>query len=244
MTAPTETTTGTLLDGRVRYAQPAEGFRSGIEPVLLAAAIPARAGQRVLEAGSGAGAALLCLAARVPDITGVGVEVDPALAALATANATANGMAGLRFVAADMAHLPELGLFDHACANPPYHPGGGTPSPLPARARAKMAPEGLPATWITTLARHLRPRGTVSLILPAAAVPASLAALTAAHCGSAALLPLWPRAGLAAKLVILHAVRGGRGPFRLLPGLVLHAAQGFTDAAQSILRGAVALPLR
>ena len=63
------TSDGCLLDGRVRYAQPAsgsDGYRTGIEPVLLAASIPAQAGQRVLEAGVGAGAGLICLAARVP----------------------------------------------------------------------------------------------------------------------------------------------------------------------------------
>ncbi|HJS85951.1 MAG TPA: SAM-dependent methyltransferase, partial [Acetobacteraceae bacterium] len=60
-----DVTGGTLLGGRVRYAQPAEGFRSGIEPVLLAAAVPARPGECVLEGGSGAGAGLLCLAARI-----------------------------------------------------------------------------------------------------------------------------------------------------------------------------------
>ena len=59
-----DTTEGTLLGGRVRYAQPARGYRTGIEPVLLAAAVPAVPGQAVLEAGTGAGAALLCLAAR------------------------------------------------------------------------------------------------------------------------------------------------------------------------------------
>ena len=69
-------TAGSLLGGRVPYCQPAQGHRSGIEPVLLAASIPARAGARVLEGGSGAGAGLLCLAARVPDISGLGLEVD------------------------------------------------------------------------------------------------------------------------------------------------------------------------
>src|SRR5277367_7136876 len=81
-----ELTEGHLLGGRVRYAQPRDGFRSGIEPVLLAAAVPARAGERVLEVGSGAGAALLCLAARVSGVVGLGLERDAALAALAADN--------------------------------------------------------------------------------------------------------------------------------------------------------------
>src|SRR5208282_2971379 len=110
-------TEGHLLGGRVRYAQPRRGFRSGIEPVLLAAAVPARTGERVLEAGSGAGAALLCLAARVAGISGVGVERDPALTALAAHNAAANGWAELGFLAGDIAAVPDLGRFDHGFAN-------------------------------------------------------------------------------------------------------------------------------
>ena len=237
-------TEGTLLGGRLRYAQPADGFRSGIEPVLLAAAIPARPGERVLEAGSGAGAALLCLAARVPGIVGLGVEIDPALAVLANANAQANGLATLRFVAGDITAPASLGRFDHACANPPYHPASGTPSPMPARAAAKIAQPALLPAWIAALAGAVRPRGTVSLILPVTMVPICLGALAGAGCGSPHLLPLWPRAGRPAKLALLQAVRGGRGPFQLLAGLVLHDHSGFTAEADAILRHAAALALQ
>jgi len=93
-------TTGSLLAGRVVYSQPRRGFRSGIEPVLLAAAVPARAQERVIEAGCGAGAGLLCLAARLPGIGGLGIERDPALAALAARNIAANGWAARLSVAA------------------------------------------------------------------------------------------------------------------------------------------------
>jgi len=237
-------TEGTLLDGRLRYAQPARGFRSGIEPVLLAAAVPARPGERVLEAGSGAGAALLCLATRVPGITGVGIEVDPALAALARRNAAANALPNLQFLAADILAAPEMALFHHACANPPYHQGGGTPSPDPARARAKIAPPKLFANWIGAMAARLRARGTLTFILPAAAIPACLESLGPAGCGSVCLLPLWPRSDQPAKFLVLRAIKGGRGPFRLLPGLTLHdTAGGFTQAAEEILRRAGALTL-
>ncbi len=82
-----KTTQYHLLGGRVSYIQPAEGFRAGIEPILLAAAVPARSGERVLEAGSGAGAALLCLAARVPGVLGFGVEQEARLVLLAIDNA-------------------------------------------------------------------------------------------------------------------------------------------------------------
>lgn len=237
-------TQGHLLDGRVHYAQPVEGFRSGIEPVLLAASVPARAGEQVLEAGSGAGAALLCLAARVPGIVGLGVERDPALAALAARNAAANGWPNLIFRAADIADLGETDRFDHACANPPYHLGTGTAPPDARREAARRATPALFAAWAAVMGRSLRRRGTLTWIVAAAAVPAGMAAMEAAGCRPASLLPLWPRPGTAAKLVLLRGIKGGRGPFRVAAGLVLHAPGGaFTAEADAILREGQALDM-
>jgi tRNA1(Val) A37 N6-methylase TrmN6 len=54
------------------------------------------------------------------------------------------------------------------------------------------------------------------------------------------LLPLWPHEGEPAKLVIISARRGSKAPDTVLPGLVLHDANGITPAANAILRdGAV-----
>jgi tRNA1Val (adenine37-N6)-methyltransferase len=240
-----EVSAGHLLGGRVRYAQPRAGFRTGIEPVLLAAAVPARPGERVLEAGTGAGAALLCLGARVPGIGGVGVERDAMLAALAERNLAANAM-GDRFsiVAADFAALPELGAFDHACANPPWHDARSTASPIPAREMAKRAAPGLWGGWVQLLAARLRPRGSLTLILPAGLLAKAMSALDGADCGSAALLPLWPKPGLAAKLILLQAAKGSAGRSRVLPGLTLHQPEGgYTEAAEAILRHGAPLPL-
>ena len=234
---PDELTHGHLLDGRVRYAQPRRGFRSGIEPVLLAASIPARPGARVLEGGCGAGATLLCLAARVPGIRALGIERDPGLAALARQNAAANGWADLAFAAADIAAVPPDQPFDHACANPPYHSDAGTASPDTARRAAKRAAAGLLAVWAAALARPLRPRGTLTFILPAAVLPEAMQAFVVAGCAPTAMLPLWAGPGRAAKLLLLRGVKGSRAPFRVLPGLILHAPDGgFTATTESLLR--------
>jgi tRNA1(Val) A37 N6-methylase TrmN6 len=213
--------------------------------VLLAAAVPARAGERVVEGGTGAGAALLCLATRVASLEAlVGLERDAMLAALARANAAANGFHHVRIAEAAVESDAEPGPFDHALANPPYHADRGTVSPDPARAAAKRAEPELLAAWARALTRRLRPRGTLTLALPAGQLPPALAALAAAGCGSCALLPLWPKARRPAKLVFIQAVRGGRGPCRLLVGLMLHTPDGsFTDAANAILRDGAALQM-
>lgn len=248
-----ETSAGTLLDGRVVYRQPRTGYRTGIEPVLLAASVPARAGERVMEAGTGAGAALLCLLARVPGVSGIGVERDPALAELARQNAAANGLADLSVVTGDLLEAPAGAPVDHAMANPPWHGADSTAAADPGRDAAKRGRPGLLAAWAGALGRRLRHRGTLTLIVPARAAAEALAALEAAGCGGLALLPLWPAAGIEARIVLVRGVRGGRGGSRVLAGLVLHEraapdgagsapGQRFTAAAEAVLRGGGAMP--
>ncbi len=236
-----EVSTGGLLGGRLTYRQLRGGHRSGFEPVLLAAAVPARVGERVLEAGTGAGAALLCLGARVPGVQGVGVERDAALAALAAENFAANGLGAMHALRADATALPFApDSFHHTLANPPWFGARNTAPPDARRAAAHMAPEGLLHRWIAELLRVLRTRGTLALILPAASFAEAAACLRPA-CGGITLIPLWPRAGQPAKMVILTARKGGKSADTVHPGLVLHDEQGITAQAEAILRGGAAL---
>ncbi|MDX2225470.1 MAG: methyltransferase, partial [Rhodospirillaceae bacterium] len=125
-------TEDTLLGGRVRLRQPAEGYRAAIDPVLLAAAVAAKPGQRVLDAGCGTGAAMFCLAARLPGVDVSGLELQPELAALAEQGVALNGLnARARVVVGDLAALPDLICafpFDVVMTNPPFG-AEGTVSP-------------------------------------------------------------------------------------------------------------------
>ncbi len=238
-----ETTDDLLLGGRVRLRQPVAGFRAGIDAVLLAAMVPALAGQRVLEAGCGSGAAFLCLAARVPGITIAAVEREPAMAALARCNAAANGAAAevVQGDIADVALARSFAPGDHAFANPPYWPGGTPPPDSVRRAATHDAGTGLDA-WARFLAAAVRTGGSVTLVLPAARFDAGIAALRGAGCGSLLLLPLAPREGQPARRVLLRARKGGRGAARLLAPMALHGADGaFTVASDAVLRHAGAL---
>ena len=238
-----DTTEDSLLDGRVRLRQPRHGFRAGLDAVLLAAFVPAQPGEAVLEAGCGSGAAFLCLAARVPGLRIAAVEREPAMAAMAQDNATANGTDAVvtEGDVADVTLARRLGPCDHAMANPPYWPGGTPPPGAVRRAATHESGAGL-AAWAGFLAAALRDRGTVSLVLPAARFDAGVAALRQAGCGSLTLLPIAPREGQAAKRVLIRARKAGRAPARLLPPFVLHQADGrFTEAAEDVLRRAVAL---
>lgn len=221
--AENELSCDAFLGSRLRLFQPRVGYRAGVDPVFLAASIPAQAGQSVLELGCGVGAAILCLGTRVPGLTLTGVELQPGYADLARRNATLNGIA-LDVVEGDIATLP-LALrqqsFDHVIANPPYYLAG-THSPASDAGRATALGEQTPlALWIDVAARRLTHRGYLHMIAKADRLPDMLAACDD-RLGSLEVLPLVPRQGRAAELVILRARKGGRAPFRLHSGLVLH----------------------
>ncbi len=241
------TTADSLLGGKIVFYQPAEGYRAAIDPVLLAAAVPAQAGDAVLDLGCGAGAATLCLAHRVPDCRVVGLEIDPALVALARTNAGENGFGNRVEIVAGNAVAPPATIasrqFDCVMVNPPYRAeGSGTPSPDAARQRAnEETSEADLAAWIAAALRLVKPKGTIVLIHRADRLDDAIAALHG-QAGEIAIVPLWPKSGRPAKRVILRARKGIRAGVRLLPGLVLHEAGGeFTRAADAILREGGAL---
>jgi tRNA1(Val) A37 N6-methylase TrmN6 len=245
---PDATTEDFLLDGRVRLTQPAQGYRAAIDPVFLAAAIPAKSGEAVLDLGCGTGAASLCLAVRVMGCRIAGIEVDHGLVRLAGDNAARNGLTDrVMILAGDLLRPPqrlEPDSFAHVMANPPYLPAGAaTPSPLPAKARANVEGEADLAAWIRFALTMVRAKGTFTVIHRADRLEHLLALLTG-RAGDIIVFPLWAAAGKDAKRVIVRARKGVSSPTRIASGLVLHEADGrYTEAAQSVLRHGAALPI-
>ena len=231
-----------FLSGRLQLWQPRTGYRAATDPVLLAAACPAKAGDAVLDLGCGAGAASLCLGLRVPDLALAGLEVQPNYAALARRNAWRNGIV-FDVHDGDLAQMP-VALrrdFDQVIANPPYFAAGGSPSPLPGRALAMQVQTPM-GDWVSAAARRLRPGGCLTLICGADGLPEVLTAM-APKLGSVAVLPLAPRTGRPALRVLLQARKGGRAAFRLLAPLVIHLGEAhdgdresYTPEVNAVLR--------
>ncbi|HSC19785.1 MAG TPA: methyltransferase [Rhizomicrobium sp.] len=238
-----ETTEDGFLGGRLRVRQFARGFRSGLDTVILAAAVPARSDDTVLELGSGAGVASLCLAARVPDCTVAGVEIDADLVVLANNSAAANGISErVRFVQGDVLNLPrELRAeFDHVLCNPPFHNPEGEASPNVRRALA-LQDSGKLQEWIRTAMKRTASNGTFTVIVRADRLTQVLDALPD---DGVIVFPLWPKRDLPAKRVLIQLRCGSGARFALLPGLVLHESDGrYTREADAILRGEAALEI-
>jgi tRNA1(Val) A37 N6-methylase TrmN6 len=238
-----------LLDGRVRLRQPRQGYRAATDPVLLAAACPARPGERVLDAGCGVGAAALCLAARVSGLTLYGLELQPELAEIARKNAAENASA-VAVIDGDLAHPPDALkrlVFDHVITNPPFFERENHGSSLPARDIARRESMLSLRDWLTACLRRLRQGGWLTVIHRAERLPCLLAA-SEGRAGSIALRPLAAREGRPAGRVVLRARKDSRAPLRLCPPLILHEGSkhladrdDFTSAARAILRDGFAL---
>lgn len=234
-----------LLDGRVRLTQPAEGYRAAIDPVLLAAAVPARTGEHIFDLGSGVGSAALCLLARVPAVRVTCIEIQPNLADLARRNADHNQVSDrVSIIEQDVRDVcsNQGGLADHVMANPPFLPLKRA-APTHRMDYATVEVTATLAEWVSTALNLVRPKGSVTFIQRADRLDALLAALRPSA-GGIIVCPLWPKAGVPAKRVLVRARKGVATPLSLTPGLILHGDDStYTPEAEEILRHAAPLDL-
>ncbi|HZV84681.1 MAG TPA: methyltransferase, partial [Brevundimonas sp.] len=195
-------------------------------------------------AGCGAGAVLMQIAAWRPGVVLSGLERHELTARLARENALLNA-ADATIVTGDVAtgfRALALEPFDWAVSNPPFFDDpGALRAPSPGKRDAWMADEGL-AAWTGFLLKAVREGGRIVIIHRADRLD-DLLSLLGEKAGSFAVRGVHPHADEPAKRVLVHAVKTGRAPLRLLPPLVLHERGGakHTPEAEAILRGEAGL---
>jgi len=240
-----------FLGGRLHVWQPRKGYRAGVDAVLLAAAVPAQAGDSVLELGCGVGTAALCLAARVRGLTLTGVELQQSYADLARRNAMENTM-DIAVLTADIAALPDdlrQRQFSHVIMNPPYFDrSAGTAAADAGRDKALGGDTPL-AVWLDVGIRRIAAKGDLVVIQRMERLPDVLGVI-GGRLGTIVVCPITGRAGHAPELFLLRAKQGGRAPFRMTPPLVLHDgavhtrdAESYTPMIRDVLRNGAALPV-
>jgi tRNA1(Val) A37 N6-methylase TrmN6 len=240
-----------FLGGQLRLRQLKTGHRAGHDAMLLAAATPARNGDRVVDFGAGVGAAGLAVGRRVDGIDLVLVEIDEELAKLARGNSAANKIAASVVVldiesAADA--FAAVGLapdsVDAVLMNPPFNdPARHRISPDRAREIAHVAKSSTLESWVHAARRILKSGGTLTLIWRADGIADVLAALDRGF-GGLAILPVHGDAKTPAIRVLVQAIKGGRAPAQILPALLLNDESGAPNKeVQEVLAGQRVLPL-
>jgi tRNA1(Val) A37 N6-methylase TrmN6 len=251
MTDASEFTEDAFLGGQLRLRQRKSGHRAGHDALLLAAATPARSGDRVVDFGAGVGAAGLAVARRVAGIELVLVEIDAALAALARGNAASNAIAA-DIVVLDVTSAADAfaaaGLIpdsaDVVLMNPPFNdPVRHRGSPDKAREIAHVATAATLERWIHAGRRILKSGGVLTLIWRADGLAEVLAALGRGF-GSVAILPVHGDAKMPAIRVLIRAIKGGKAPVQIYAALMLNDESPLPNKQlQDILDGKGVLPL-
>lgn len=194
-----------------------------------------------MEAGCGPGAALLATALRLPGARLVGVERDPAAAALAVENVRSNGLDGRVSITEDDIFENISSVYEGIFLNPPFAAVGEGASPRAEKQGAYLTEHPLDA-WIARLSNHLTGGGALTLIHRADKIVDILAAM-AGRLGAVAIYPVRPHMDAPASRVLVRGVKGSRAPVSLLRGIDLHDASGakFTPEADAIFRGRAAI---
>jgi tRNA1(Val) A37 N6-methylase TrmN6 len=263
-----ETTLNGILNHRVMLEQPKHDFRVAVDTVLLAAAVPAQAGDRVLDLGCGVGGAMLCVAARVPGIVAVGIEIQNELVEICQRNIGRNGFATAEVFCGDVMKLesaifgesgaiplslaggvrggldqPVLSAsFDHVLMNPPYHDEATHDvSTHKSKRRANAGQGDELAGWISAVARALKDDGTLTIIHRADR-ESEILNIAAGHFGGAEILHILPKQDMPPKRVILRLCKNKRHASTSSNIFILHNQDGtYAPQADAILRGAMPL---
>jgi tRNA1(Val) A37 N6-methylase TrmN6 len=245
-----------LLNGRVVCLQPKNGYRTAIDPVLLAAAIDANAGDRVLDVGSGTGAASLCLAVRVQGIEITGIEIQPEYAEMARKSADLSGVGKqINFITTDLTRLPKsrsFREFDHVMTNPPYIMAGRGQLPHDnTKARATLESHVNLQQWIYLCLKMTRSRGIFTIIHRADRLEHIMTSITGVL-GNIVVFPLWSgrinrdkNEPINANRIIVSGRKGVKSPGVLSSGIALHTDEGgsYTCEADKILKYAQLLKI-
>jgi len=236
-----------FLGGAVRLIQPKQGYRVSMDTVMLAAAVPAVAGESVLEGGIGSAGAAICLARRVPGVTVHGIEMQDDMLSLAMRNVSHNDLEA--YITIEKGCITNLSApqsrYDHVMLNPPFLPAGkAVRPPAESKGLAHMDSAASLKDWVRFAVHNAKNGGTVTIVYRADRVDEVIAHLHR-RVGELTIMPLWPRAGAAAKRVIIQGRKGRHGAAHILPGLVLHGdVDRYTSEAKKILWEGAALDLK
>ncbi len=232
-----QTTIDDFLGGKVRLIQDKNGYRATSDAILVAAAVRAKSGESVLDVGCGTGIILYCLNARIGNLKLTGVEIQSDLYQYALQNSELNQCSVELFCESIFEKSAQLHgkQFHHVVTNPPYYTEEFIRQ-HPQTATAYHQTVDL-TQWISVCLKHIRAKGTLTLIHRIEALPEILSVLEKSPLGAIEVLPIYSKQGQPAKRVIVRGVLGSKKPFILQEGLIMHSPDNQrTEIAEKIMR--------
>ena len=215
----------------LRILQKDQGFRFGMDAVLLADFARVAAGDRVADFGTGTGILPLLLAGRDQGRHFDAFEIQQDMADMAKRSVALNGLTERIAVH----HLPvekaddavAAGTLDVILCNPPYGlPGTTLLNPNAALSTARhQGEEGLTA-WYRMAYRLLRGKGRLNMVYPAPRMLEAMTALAKARLEPKRFRLIYPYADKPANLVLIEAMKDAKPMLHPEPPLIVYEAPG------------------
>ncbi len=239
-----------FYDGAFEAIQPSErGNRSGMDALLLAAALPKNSSGIVADLGAGAGVAGFAALTLNRDLELLAVEKNATMVKLAKKSLQLNANAKLFSRAKVIQHDVTLagkervnaGLtpdsVNHIIMNPPYNTKSERPPLDSMKAEAFMMGEGGIDAWFRTAASIMSSGGTLAVIYRTENL-GEILACSQGRFGGLEIMPIHSRSDEAAKRIIIRGTKSSRAPMTIVPGFVVHQDDGsFTQEADAIFKG-------
>jgi tRNA1Val (adenine37-N6)-methyltransferase len=233
-------TTDSLFNGSIRIKQYGSGYRFSLDAVLLAHHARPSPDHTVLDLGTGCGIIPLILAYRYPKIKVYGVEVQTALADIATLNIAENHMDDrITIYCRDLKRLkPDMtfGPVDLVVTNPPYRKvKSGRLNPDQQRAVAKHELKATLFDVVETARRMLRPSGRLVIIYAAERMVDIIIEMRSAGIEPKYIRMIHSSRKVAAKRILVEGKKGGRYGITIGPPLVIYRKDGiYSDEVQAM----------
>ena len=227
-----------ILGGSISLFQPKKGFRVSIDSILLSSSI--KKYSNCMEFGTGSGVILIYLSKKFPNSKIIGVEKNIELVELAKKNILENNVndKNTKVICSDLLSKSFLKEYnnklDRVIMNPPYFCLNNvikSDNKLKSSARY----EANINQWFLAAYKKLKPKGYMNFVFRSENLDLILSKLYSSW-GDIKIFPLWPKANVRSKLMIIQARKNINSGVQILPGLILHNNDGsYTDECNSIL---------
>ncbi len=226
--------------GGLKLLQKKDGFRFGMDSVLLAHFASVRADDTVVDFGTGTGILPLLLIGRGKGKEFTGIEVQESYCRMAERTMRMNGLEDrVRILCADAREadtiIPRCSV-DAVVCNPPYaRPASALASPCTAKATARNQEEDTLQRFFTAAFRILKGKGKCCIVYPAAQMLHAMKVMEACHLEPKRFQLVYPEAGKAANLVLIEGVKDAKPTLQpMKPLIVYEKNQVLTNELKSI----------
>ena len=244
MACEKQTTIDSFFGDRLQIEQSKNGYRAGMDAVLLASAAAALAKTSICELGCGVGVAILgaisMSGAKLQ--SAAGIDIDISATSLFKANIARNSLeVPINGVNLDgLKPIPEFdGKFELVISNPPFFDDESSiRGPNEARKSAYII--GAPLEiWVKSMLRLASAKGKILIIHRADRLDDIFAALKN-RAGDIRIFPIRPNCSAPANRIIICATKANRAPTQIFAGLDIHPLEKgsrFIEDAATIFRG-------